>query len=167
MSDSLEDRITRATAEIEQLEKDVVTAQARLESATHTARSSDRSVQATVNGRGEVTAVEFLDGKYRTMAAAQLSTAVLEALTAARAAMARAAVEVLDPITRRAPAGSPRQVRGVDWGQVFGSLLDDDSQRQPRRSSRFHDEIHEDDELPSAAPGQPAGDRRRPKDGSR
>ncbi|MGC9501092.1 YbaB/EbfC family nucleoid-associated protein [Streptomyces sp. WG7] len=165
MSDSLEDRIARTTAEVEKLEKDVVAAQAQLESARHTAHSSDRSVQVTVNGRGEVAAVEFLDGRYRTMAAAQLSAAVLEAITTARAAMAHAAVELLDPVTRRAPAGSPRQVRGVDWSQVFGSLLADDSPQQPKRPSRFHDEIHEDDEMPATAPGQSAGDRPRPKGG--
>ncbi|MCX2923463.1 YbaB/EbfC family nucleoid-associated protein [Streptomyces sp. NEAU-W12] len=165
MSDSLEDRIARTTAEVEQLEKDVVTAQAQLEGARHTAHSSDRSMQVTVNGRGELIAAEFLDGKYRTMAAAQLSAALLEAVTAARAAMARAAVEMLDPVTRRAPAGSPRQVRGVDWSQVFGSLLDDDLGQQPRRSSRFRDEIHEDDDVPAATPGESVGDWQRPKDG--
>jgi DNA-binding protein YbaB len=166
LSESLEDRIARTTAEVEQLEKDVVTAQAQLESTRHTAHSSDRSVQVTVNGRGELIAVEFLDGKYRTMAAAQLSAALLEAVTAARAAMARTAVEMLDPVTRRAPAGSPRQVRGVDWSQVFGSLLDDDLDQRPRRSSRFRDEIHEDDEVPAATPGQSADDWQRPKDGA-
>jgi DNA-binding protein YbaB len=163
LSDSLEDRIARTTAKVEQLEKDVAAAQAQLESTRHTAHSSDRSVQVTVNGRGEMAAVEFLDGRYRTMAAAQLSAAVLEAITAARAAMARAAVETLDPVTRRAPAGSPRQVRGVDWSQVFGSLLADDSRQQPRRPSRFHDEIHEDEEMPAAAPGQSADDRQKSK----
>lgn len=167
MSQMWEERIAKMTAEVEQLEQAVASTQAQLERASYTARSADRAVQVTVGGRGELTAVEFLDGKYRTMAAAQLSAAVLEATTAARAAMARTVMETVDPLTRLAPAHNPRQMRGIDWGGVFGSLITEESSQGSARPDRFRDEIHEDDEEPPTVPGQSTATARPRKDGAR
>lgn len=146
MSQMWDDRIAKMTAQVEELEKAVASTQAQLERASYTARSADRSVQATIGGRGELTAVEFLDGKYRTMAAAQLSSAVLEAVSAARADMARTVMESVDPLTRSVPAERPREVRGFDWERVFGSLATEGASPVPVRRDRFRDEIHEDDD---------------------
>ncbi|MET9152618.1 YbaB/EbfC family nucleoid-associated protein [Streptomyces griseoflavus] len=154
----MEDRVARAMAHLEAAEQAAASARAELDAASVTARSSDRSVRVSVGAKGELTGLEFLDGKYRTMAAAQLSAAVLEAANTARAEMARKVVATLDPLTRMTARGAAPDRMGVDWESVFGSLLSETAVPQgPTAMSRLRDEIVEDDEEPAAQPGAAGG----------
>lgn len=157
MNQPMEDRVAEAMAHLKSTEEAVARAQGELEQSTETARSTDRSVRVTVGARGELTALEFLDGKYRTMAASQLSAAVLEAANAARGGMARRVVEMFEPITRALPNGRTAEHPGVDWDSIFGSLVQETSQeRRPTAMSRLRDEIVEDEADPGDTLG-PAG----------
>ncbi|CAL9330756.1 hypothetical protein SUDANB6_00067 [Streptomyces sp. enrichment culture] len=168
MSQSMEDRVAQAMAHLKTAEEAAASARAELDAASATARSADRSVRVSVGAKGELTSLEFLDGKYRTMAAAQLSAAVLEAANTARAEMARRVVDVLDPLTRMTARGAAPERMGVDWGAVFGSLLSETAvTKEPTAMSRLRDEIVEDDEEPAAPPGaaRATGDGRRGRQG--
>lgn len=158
MSQPMEDRVARAMAHLKAAEQAAATARAELDGASATARSADRSVRVSVGAKGELTSLEFLDGKYRTMAAAQLSAAVLEAANTARAEMARRVVDMLDPLTRMTARGAAPERMGVDWESVFGSLLSETAvTKGPTAMSRLRDEIVEDDEEPAAPPGTARG----------
>ncbi|WP_434587655.1 YbaB/EbfC family nucleoid-associated protein [Streptomyces sp. A5-4] len=149
----MEDRVAQATAHLKATEEAVAGARGELDAASVTARSADRSVRVAVGSKGELTSLEFLDGKYRNMAAPQLSASVLEAANTARAEMARQVVAVLDPLTRMSARGPVPERMGVDWGSIFGSLLSETSVAQePTAMSRLRDEIHEDEDEPPAAP---------------
>ncbi|MEU5344738.1 MULTISPECIES: YbaB/EbfC family nucleoid-associated protein [unclassified Streptomyces] len=154
MSQPIEDRVARAMAHLKATEEAAAKVRGELAAASVTARSADRSVQVAVGSKGELTSLEFLDGKYRSMAASQLSASVLEAANAARAEMARRVVHTLDPLTRMSVRGTAPERMGVDWGSVFGSLLSETSVAEESTAmSRLRDEIHEDEEEPAAPPG--------------
>lgn len=154
LSQPMEDRVAKAMAHLKATEEAVAKAEAELNEASVSARSADRSVRVAVGAKGEMTSLEFLDGKYRSMAASQLSASVLEAANTARAEMARRVVDTLDPITRMSARGSVPEHLGVDWGSIFGSLLSETSvENGSTAMSRLRDEIHEDEEEPGAPPG--------------
>ncbi|MFJ8754210.1 YbaB/EbfC family nucleoid-associated protein [Streptomyces sp. NPDC102441] len=154
MSQSIDDRVAQAQANLKATEEAIAQARGELNAASVTARSTDRSVRVTVGPKGELTSLEFLDGAYRSMAASQLADAVLEAANSARAEMARQVVAVIDPITRMTARGDVPERMGVDWGSVFGTLLSETSdETDPTPMSRLRDEIHEDDEEPAVPPG--------------
>jgi hypothetical protein len=154
LSQSMEDRVAAARAHLKATEEAVAKAEGELNTASVTARSADRSVRVAVGPKGELTSLEFLDGKYRSMAASQLSASVLEAANTARAEMARRVVDLLDPLTRMTARGMAPERMGVDWGSVFGSLLSETSVDEgPTAMSRLRDEIHEDEAEPTGPPG--------------
>ncbi|WP_237530991.1 YbaB/EbfC family nucleoid-associated protein [Streptomyces sp. SID3212] len=163
MSQSMDDRVAQAIAHLKATEEAAAKARGELDAASATARSADRSVRVAVGSKGELTSVEFLDGKYRSMAASQLSASVLEAANTARAEMARRVVDLLDPLTRMTARGPAPERAGVDWGSLFGSLLEETSvDRGPTPMSRLRDEIHEDEPEPAGPPpgGRGAGTER-------
>ncbi|MEU7467497.1 YbaB/EbfC family nucleoid-associated protein [Streptomyces sp. NPDC044984] len=162
MSQSMEDRLARVMARLKETEEAVARAQHTLDQASATAHSSDRSVRVTVGAKGDVTQLEFLDGKYKTMPPAKLSGVVLEAMNAARAQMARQVVDLVSPVIDRSPGDSGLKDVNVDWNDVFGSLLEDPARSTARTPmSRLRDEIHEDEEDVPADP--PAGNPREKK----
>ncbi len=69
-----------------------------------------------------MTALTFLDDKYRTMPAGQLAASVLEAAQEARARMARRVMSTFEPFTH-ANAEAP-ELTGfdVDWNKIFGPV---------------------------------------------
>src|SRR4051812_47916436 len=93
INDSPEARIAAARERLEATKAAVARARADLADASTTARSKDRSVEVTVGPQGELKRVKFLDEKYRTMEAAELGAAVLEAANKGRAAMARRVID--------------------------------------------------------------------------
>jgi hypothetical protein len=154
MSQPMQERAARAMDHLKAAEESVASARAELDATSVTARSADRSVRASVGAQGELTGLEFLDGKYRTMAAAQLSAAVLEAANTARAEMTRRVVDTLEPLTRMIAWGAAPERKGVDWESIFGSLLRETSgTKEPTAMSRLRDEIVEDDEQPDVPGG--------------
>lgn len=158
MSRPMEDRVAQALAHLKAAEEAAASARADLDAASVTALSADRSVRVSVGAKGELTSLEFLDGKYRTMAAPQLSAAVLEAANRARADMARRVVATLDPLTRMTARGAAPERMGVDWQSLFGSLLSETSVAEgPTAMSRLRDEIVEDEEEPAAPHGTARG----------
>ncbi|WP_030558640.1 YbaB/EbfC family nucleoid-associated protein, partial [Streptomyces exfoliatus] len=89
MTDSLEKRIDQAVAELKATEEAVARTERELRDASIGAVSSDRAVRVTVGAQGELSDLEFLDGKYRAMAPQELAASVLEATQEARTRMGR------------------------------------------------------------------------------
>ncbi|MFF3334499.1 YbaB/EbfC family nucleoid-associated protein [Streptomyces sp. NPDC002888] len=135
-------------AELEAVQTAVARAESELRRASVTVRSKDRAVEATVGHQGELTALRFLDGKYRTMAAGELAASVLEATERARTQMSRQVMETFRPFTQ--PSSSVPELTGVDvdWAEIFGSdVLEEPYPAQARRTrDRLHDEINDDAE---------------------
>ncbi|WP_414495825.1 YbaB/EbfC family nucleoid-associated protein [Streptomyces sp. CRN 30] len=144
----MEQRIAKAMAELENVQAAVARAEERLRSSAASVRSRDRAVEVTVGPGGELTGVKFLDNKYRSMNAAQLSASVMEAVDRARTQMAREVMDTFAPLTE--PSAEVPELRGVDvdWERIFGPVLGDgaDGGHGRRGGSRLRDEIHEDDD---------------------
>ncbi|WP_307711269.1 YbaB/EbfC family nucleoid-associated protein [Streptomyces sp. V4I23] len=121
---------------------------AELRQASATARSVDRSVQVTVGSKGDLVSVDFLDGKYKTMAASQLSAAVIQAASQARADMARHMVEKMDPVARTIAGGAAQEGRELDWEKLLGPLKQEMAadDHAPTPMSRLRDEIDDEEE---------------------
>ncbi|WEH43417.1 YbaB/EbfC family nucleoid-associated protein [Streptomyces sp. NBC_01218] len=149
MRESIDDRVARAMAELAATEAAVGRAEERLRQVSVTVSSKDRSVRVTVGPQGEVTHLEFLDGKYRTMGATGLAAVVMEALREARTRMGREVVDTLRPLVESAP-GRPASARlDVDWEKLFGSEAagagETAAGAAPPSPSRFRDELYDDD----------------------
>ncbi|MFJ5225930.1 YbaB/EbfC family nucleoid-associated protein [Streptomyces sp. NPDC088400] len=152
MSESMEQKLSQAMAELEAVQNAVAHAEGELSRATATVRSRDRVVEATVGPQGELTGLKFLDGKHQSMTGPQLAASILEAADEGRAQMARKVMDMFAPLAQG--SGGATGVRGVDidWERAFGSAFDGGPGSGMRRSAgdRLRDEIHEDadDTLP-------------------
>ncbi|MET7455519.1 YbaB/EbfC family nucleoid-associated protein [Streptomyces sp. NPDC005574] len=148
MRETIEQRLARAMADLEATQAAVTEAERELSTASSTVRSQDRAVEVTVSAQGDLTALRFLDGKYRTMPAAQLAASVLEAAQEARSVMARQVMHAFEPFTRPHDAVPELPGVNVDWHKIFGpGVLDGPRAGDDRLSSRrLRDEIHEDTE---------------------
>jgi DNA-binding protein YbaB len=149
MTDSIKDRLAKAIADMQETTKAVARAQDRLSRATATARSRDRSVEVTVDAQGQLSEVKFLDGKYRTMGAAQLAAAVMEAARQSQAEMARMVLDTFQPFSETVGDRPHIEGLGIDWDGIFGPLKDTAERGTSARhgtSDGLRDEIHEDGE---------------------
>ncbi|MEV7480278.1 YbaB/EbfC family nucleoid-associated protein [Streptomyces halstedii] len=149
MTDSLEKRIDQAVAELKATEEAVARTERELRDASIGAVSSDRAVRVTVGAQGELSDLEFLDGKYRAMAPQELAASVLEATQEARTRMGRHVMRAMAPFAESHP-GVP-ELRGleVDWEKLFGPdvLRDPDEGRDGRDGdARWRDALGEDGE---------------------
>ncbi|MFC4471790.1 YbaB/EbfC family nucleoid-associated protein [Streptomyces xiangluensis] len=147
MKESIQDRLAKAVANLEETQKAVANAREQLSAASATVRSRDRSVEVTVNAQGQFSEVKFLDGKYRTMGAAQLSASVIEAARLAQAEMARTVLDTFQPLSEGVGFGSDLEGSGVDWGEIFAPLTEAVERGAAARhgaSDRLRDEITED-----------------------
>ncbi|MCZ9345584.1 YbaB/EbfC family nucleoid-associated protein, partial [Streptomyces sp. TRM76130] len=120
-SESIEQRLAKAMAELKATETAVARAESELAHAEETVRSADRAVEVTVSAQGDLTALTFLDDKYRTMPAGQLGASVLEAVQEARARMARHVMSTLEPFTQANPEAPELSGFDVDWNRIFGA----------------------------------------------
>ncbi|MCX4966941.1 YbaB/EbfC family nucleoid-associated protein [Streptomyces sp. NBC_00654] len=155
MSEPIQERLAEAVARLEQTQRAVAAAERRLQSSSVTVRSRDRSVEVTVNSQGHLSDVRFLDGKYRTMGASQLAAAVVEAARQGQAEMARTVLHTFQPLSETVGGRPHIEGSGVDWGDIFGPLLETVRQGAAGRggaSDRLRDAITEDDEESSDAP---------------
>ncbi|MFI5998689.1 YbaB/EbfC family nucleoid-associated protein [Streptomyces sp. NPDC051362] len=142
---TMEQRIAQAMAELETVQEAAAKAEAELRQASITALSRDRSVEITVGSQGELTGLVFREGKYRTMAAAELAASVLEAAGRARTQMSRRVMKTLQPLTES--SGTIPELSGVDidWERIFGPGVRGGSNGGGRmRNSKLQDEISED-----------------------
>ncbi|CAL9634915.1 YbaB/EbfC family nucleoid-associated protein [Streptomyces sp. NPDC090994] len=146
-SESIEQRLAKAMAELEATEAAVARAEGELAHAEATVRSADRAVEVTVSAQGDLTALSFLDDKYRTMPAGQLAASVLEAVQEARARMARRVMSTFEPFTKANPETPELSGFDVDWNKIFGAgVLDGPKSGRRRGAGRLRDEISEDPE---------------------
>ncbi|MEU3919047.1 YbaB/EbfC family nucleoid-associated protein [Streptomyces sp. NPDC029004] len=157
MTESMQERLASAMAELKRTQVAVAQAEESLRAAATKVRSRDRSVEVTVGPQGELTHIRFLDGKYRNMGSAQLSAAVLDAVQEGRAQMARLVLDAFQPLSERS-RGLP-EVTGseIDWERIFGPLQATAAEGTPGRTGggRLRDEIHEDaDESGPRSPGR-------------
>lgn len=149
MKESIKDRLAKAVANLEETQKAVALAREQLSVASATMRSSDRSVEVTVNAQGHLSEVKFLDGKYRTMGAAQLSASLIEAARQAQAEMAQTVLKTFQPLSETPGLRPQIEGSGVDWDEIFGPLIQTVERGAAARggaSDKLRDEITEDGE---------------------
>ncbi|PPS90950.1 YbaB/EbfC family nucleoid-associated protein [Streptomyces sp. MH60] len=146
-SERLERRLARATAELESLQSAAADAERQLGAFTSSAFSADGSVEVSVGGQGEVTEIKFLDGKYRSMTASQLSDAVLGTIQDARSHHSRRVRDLFEPLTR--PSAVMPELPGLelDWDRILGPAADAlPEESYPRGANdRLRDEIDGDE----------------------
>ncbi len=145
----MEERIAKATAELRATEAAVARTEAELRHASVTVVARDRSVKVTVGPQGELTGLEFLDGRYGNQEAKQLAAAILEAADRGRAQMAQQVVEAFEPLARSIPPVPGADGSSADWERIFGSLFSGgaaDPGPYRSRGDRLRDEIDEDAE---------------------
>ncbi|WP_225943699.1 YbaB/EbfC family nucleoid-associated protein [Nocardiopsis terrae] len=87
-------------------------ASANLESVTAEAVSKDRMVSATVNARGEIAELRFHTDKYRSMAPAELASAVTEVIERARRDVAQKVSEAMRGLVPGDSAAREQAVAG-------------------------------------------------------
>ncbi|GAA2914643.1 YbaB/EbfC family nucleoid-associated protein [Streptomyces mexicanus] len=129
MTESLERRIERAMAELKATQAAVARTEKELRNASYGALSSDRAVRVTVGPQGELSGLEFLDGKYRHMSPQELAASVLEAAHLARVEMGRNVMRAMAPFAE-GNANVP-ELKGleVDWVKLFGPEVLEDPDR--------------------------------------
>lgn len=145
LNEELAARVAEARERLASTKAAVARARAELDDASTTARSKDRSVEVTIGAQGELKRVKFLDEKYRTMEATQLSAAIVEAAAKGRAAMADRVRRTYSSI---APARRGGSGFSLDLEQLLGPAPDTDVRRDSRPgrpAATLHDEIVEDD----------------------
>ncbi|MFI0539468.1 YbaB/EbfC family nucleoid-associated protein [Streptomyces sp. WSLK1-3] len=147
MSESMQQKLAQAMAELEAVQEAVERAESELHQASVTARSRDRTVEVTVGPQGELTGLKFPDGRFRSLPGPQLAASVLEAVQEARAKMAQRVMETFAPLAEQ-QGGGPTGIRGIDidWDRLFGAALEDGTPGGRGRTAqdRLRDEIHED-----------------------
>jgi DNA-binding protein YbaB len=150
LNEEMAARVAEARERLESTKAAVARARAELNDASTTVRSKDHSVEVTVGAQGELKRVKFLDEKYRTMEAAQLSAAIVEAAGKGRAVMARRVKETFSEI-RRIGQSSDLPGYTFDWDKIFGTTPKAGGRKGAARGGRtarkLHDEIVEDDDV--------------------
>lgn len=154
--DELEKKLAAANAELESVQAAVAEAERQLTVFSSSVLSKDGSVEVTVGAQGELTALRFLDGKYRSMSASQLANAVLDTVQEARSHHARAVRDLFEPLTR--PSESVPGLPGmeIDWDRIVGPAAEALPEEPEARSAgdRLRDEISEDDDRTEGTPGR-------------
>lgn len=147
-TESLSRRLAETLAELDSVTSGLTKAQEELRRATHTVRSRDRSVEATVGSQGQLIGLRFLDNKYRAMSPTELAATVLDAAAQARDAMSRQVMATMQPFTEPR-LGMPRMEGfDIDWADLFGPGVLEEPAGAPARKNgaALRDEIHEDGE---------------------
>lgn len=142
MQESMEQKLARAQAELEATEAAVARIESGLRTATESVTSRDRSVEATVGPQGNLTGLNFLDNKYRTMSASALSAVVVETVERARERMARKVVTAFEPLA--GDISGPSGLGQLDLAQMLGVSPDEPRTARKRSAKPLHDELHED-----------------------
>ena len=123
MSASRENYVQEALEELRSQRERILKARAALTGRSTTVRSKDRSVAVTVDGRGAVTAIDFVSTKFRRMAPAELGSLLVETIEAARKEAAEQAAETFQPLF---PAGVDLRAMlsgKVDFDQMFSDAI--------------------------------------------
>ncbi|NEE42189.1 YbaB/EbfC family nucleoid-associated protein [Streptomyces sp. SID7982] len=146
-SERLEKQLAKATADLESVQSAAAAAERQLSTFTSSAFSTDGSVEVSVGGQGEVTAVKFLDGKYRSMTASQLSDAVLGTIQEARSHHSRMVRDLFEPLTRASAVMPELPGLELDWDRILGPAVDAlPEESYPRGANdRLRDEIDGDE----------------------
>lgn len=119
---SLPERMARDLERLRRTQRSLSEASASLESADAEAVSRDRMVSARVNARGEVAELRFHTSKYRTMAPAELSAAVLDVIGRAREEMERRVSEAFADLAPGSSEARAEVVNGGDPARLLAEL---------------------------------------------
>ncbi|MFD7807819.1 YbaB/EbfC family nucleoid-associated protein [Streptomyces cellulosae] len=150
MTEPLEQRLERAMAELRSAQEAVERTERELRQASFAVLSSDRAVRATVGPQGELTGIEFLENKYRSMSPQELAASVLEAASAAQLKMNRHVMKAMAPFTE--PSSEVPELKGfeLDWERIFGpGVLEKDEEDTGRADGAvpgWRDALGEDGE---------------------
>ncbi|MYR58925.1 YbaB/EbfC family DNA-binding protein [Streptomyces sp. SID625] len=129
MTEPLDKRIERAMAELKATQEAVARTEQELRDASYGALSSDRAVRVTVGPQGELSELEFLDGKYRRMSPQELAASVLEAAQQARVEMGRNVMRAMAPFAEGNADVPELSGLEVDWAKLFGPEVLEDPDR--------------------------------------
>ncbi|GAB2915318.1 MULTISPECIES: YbaB/EbfC family nucleoid-associated protein [Streptomyces] len=145
----VEERLARAMEALEATRAAVADAEQRLREASVTVTSKDRSVEVTVGARGELRSLRFHDGKYRSMAPAQLSAVLMETIGQARTRMSQQVVDTYRPISESVPRLPGVPGAEIDWDGLLGPDAEGGGPAARRKQgSSLRDEIVEDPAQP-------------------
>jgi DNA-binding protein YbaB len=116
MTSAFEAAISEAMAEVKKQRANLARVHEALDDSTVTVRSKRRQLSATVDGRGELVALKFHGDSYRTMAAADLATLVVDTV---RLAKQEAQARLWESIADAVPGGADLvdAVSGYDWSR--------------------------------------------------
>ncbi|MFC7742970.1 YbaB/EbfC family nucleoid-associated protein [Nocardiopsis composta] len=124
--------MARELERLRETQRSLAEASANLESATAEAVSRDRTVSAKVNAKGEITELKFHTSKYRTMAPAELSAAVLDVIGRARAEMEQQVADAFGSLAPGTPESRAEVIRGGDPSAFLADLGLDEPPGHPR-----------------------------------
>ncbi|MET9112451.1 YbaB/EbfC family nucleoid-associated protein [Streptomyces zhihengii] len=90
-----------------------------------TRRSADASVEATCDGRGELSGLRFLNDKHRTMSSKQLASSVLEAVTEARRQVHGQVAERMGDLVGLGVMPSWDELGDLDWNDFLKPMREE------------------------------------------
>ncbi|MER6410060.1 YbaB/EbfC family nucleoid-associated protein [Streptomyces humidus] len=141
----VEERLAKAMEALESTRAAVADAEQRLRRASVTVTSKDRSVEVTVGAQGDLLAMKFHDGKYRSMPPAQLAAVLVETIGQARARMSRQVVDTYRPISEGLPQLTGIPGTEIEWDRLFGSTDEENASAARKKTGGTpRDEILED-----------------------
>ncbi|GAA4613318.1 YbaB/EbfC family nucleoid-associated protein [Saccharopolyspora hordei] len=123
MFSSMHNDMTEALQELRAKQDQLATAFRELDEVTASATSADRTVKATVDGRGRLTDLAFQGRRWRDMAPKELGAKIVEVVADAQRQAAAAVDEVMGGLT---PAGVDLQElreNGPDVAAVIDSAI--------------------------------------------
>lgn len=128
---AFQNQINEIMAELEQSQRDLRRAQARISEVSRTTQSGNRMVSATVDARGQLTGLQFHGTKYRSLPGPELADLIVRTVRKAKSAAAAEVQETmknllpghgLPPILAKAIEGSDLAADLLDPQKLFGDL---------------------------------------------
>jgi DNA-binding protein YbaB len=123
MSSGFDAMINSMLAELDKQREEMTRLQAAIASVTATATAPKRQVSVTVDARGEVTELKFLNQSYRSMSPAELAAVIVATIRDAQQQVRAALAEQTGGI---GPAGAtPADLADgtADWHTAFGEIF--------------------------------------------
>ncbi|MFF4380816.1 YbaB/EbfC family nucleoid-associated protein [Kitasatospora sp. NPDC001547] len=122
MTFSYAEQIDQAMAALAEQQAKMADTVKELQAATASATSKDRMVTATVGAQGQVVSLVFHTTAYRTMAPAQLGTAIADVLNTARADLGERLAEAMGSFSGLGETLRASMTGGSELDELFAPL---------------------------------------------
>ncbi|MEU3598521.1 YbaB/EbfC family nucleoid-associated protein [Streptomyces sp. NPDC006798] len=152
MTNHWEARLAEALTEFEETREQLNRASAEATRISVTVTSKDRSVEATVGAQGELRSLRFPTSRYRSMAPAELSGALMSTIAQARREAAAQLIDLYRPFgpVPGMSADSEAGFTPVSWDDLIAPLKEEgievpEPRGGPRTSGALLDELVDDE----------------------